>query len=88
MGFRYKITSQADNKLALLEQGRVVWAFSEHREGCQKRFFAINHNFNKPQNLFSLLREMSRVLRVTEGCQCANLRFTQAFNERPYDLTL
>ena len=27
-------------------------------------------------------------LRVTEGCQCANPGFAQAFNERPYDLTL
>ena len=31
---------------------------------------------------------MSRVLRVTEGCQCANLRFVWAFNERPYDANL
>ena len=31
---------------------------------------------------------MSRVLRVTDGRQCANLRFAYAFNERPYDANL
>ena len=38
------------------------------QEGCQKQFSATNHNFNKQQNLFSLLKEMSRVIQVTDGC--------------------
>ena len=83
-------TEQTTNLPSLYPQGMTCkgGCRQSRQEGCQKQFSATNHNFNKPQNLFSLLREMSRGLRVTEGCQCANLRFAQAFNERPYDANL
>ena len=43
---------------------------------------------NRQQTCPPCAREMSRVIRVTDGCQCANLRFAYAFNERPYDANL
>ena len=44
MIFRCNKIPQQTVKLALPVQGRVVWAFSEHREGCSKQLFTVKQS--------------------------------------------